>query len=74
MLYLQKVSKGDFQNLSLLLSYEEDKYRKASNIYSYNWSKCKKEKLLRGYFLGGNVLNSLEIKDESELVLDITQD
>ena len=71
--FRQKVSKGDFQNLSLLLSYEERQYRKASNIYSYNWAKCKKEKLVRGYFLGGNVLSCLEIK-ESELVLDITQD
>jgi len=71
--FRQKVSKGDFQHLSVLLSYEEDKYRKASNIYSYNWAKCKKEKLVRGYFLGGNVLSCLEIK-ESELVLDITQD
>jgi hypothetical protein len=71
--FRQKVSKGDFQNLSLLLSYEEQQYRKASNIYSYNWAKCKKEKLVRGYFLGGNVLSSLEIKDQTELVLDITQ-
>jgi hypothetical protein len=72
--FRQKVNKTDFQHLSLLLSYEQDKYRKASNIYSYNWAKCKKEKLVRGYFLGGNVLSCLEIKDENELALDISQD
>jgi hypothetical protein len=68
-----KVTKGDFQHLSLLLSYEEQQYRKGLNIYSYNWAKCKKEKSVRGYFLGGNVLSSLEIKDQTDLVLDITQ-
>ena len=68
------MNKSDFSHLSLLLSLEEGQYRKISNIYDYNWAKCKKEKLVRGYFLGGNVLSSLEIKDETELVLDITQD
>ena len=72
--FRQKVNKSDFSHLSLLLSLEEGQYRKILNIYDYNWSKCKKEKLVRGYFLGGNVLSSLEIKDETELVLDITQD
>jgi len=71
--FRQKVSKGDFQHLSLLLSYEEQQYRKAYNVYDYNWAKCKKEKSVRGYFLGGNVLSSLEIKEQTELVLDITQ-
>ena len=72
--FRQKVSKGDFQHLSLLLSIDVESYRKYLNVYSYNWAKCKKEKCVRGYFLGGNVLSSLEIKDETELVLDITQD
>jgi hypothetical protein len=71
--FRQKVTKGDFQHLSLLLSYEEQQYRKALNVYDYNWAKCKKEKSVRGYFLGGNVLSSLQIKDETELVLHITQ-
>ena len=72
--FRQKVNKSDFQHLSLLLSLEEGQYRKFINIYDYNWAKCKKGKLVRGYFLGGNVLSSLEINDQSELVLDITQD
>lgn len=72
--FRQKVNKSDFSHLSLLLLLEEWQYRKFLNIYDYNWAKCKKEKLVRGYFLGGNVLSSLEIKDETELVLDITQD
>lgn len=72
--FRQKVNKSDFQHLSLLLSLEEQSYRKILNIYDYNWSKCKKGKLVRGYFLGGNVLSSLEINDQTELVLDITQD
>ena len=72
--FRQKVNKSDFSHLSLILSLEEGQYRKFLNIYDYNWAKCKKEKLVRGYFLGGNVLSSLEIKDETELVLDITQD
>ena len=72
--FRQKVSKGDFQHLSLLLSMDVESYMKYLNVYNYNWAKCKKEKLVRGYFLGGNVLSSLEIKGETELVLDITQD
>lgn len=72
--FRQKVNCGDFTRLSVLLSLEQECYRKFLNIYDYNWPKCKKDKLVRGYFLGGNVLSSLEIKDETELVLDITQD
>jgi hypothetical protein len=70
--FREKVTKGDFEHLSLLLSLDQT-YMKYLNVYSYNWAKCKKEKCVRGYFLGGNVLSCLEMKSETELVLDITQ-
>jgi hypothetical protein len=72
--FREKVSKSDFEHLSLLLSFEQEQYRRSLNIFKYNWAKCKKEKLVRGYFLGGNVLSSFEIRNDSELVLELTQD
>ena len=72
--FREKVSKSDFEHLSLLLSFEQEQYRRSLNIFNYNWAKCKKEKLVRGYFLGGNVLSSFEIRNDTELVLDLTQD
>jgi hypothetical protein len=72
--FREKVSKSDFEHLSLLLSFEQEQYRRSLNIFKYNWAKCKKEKLVRGYFLGGNVLSSFDIRNDTELVLELTQD
>ena len=70
--FREKVTESDFKHLCSLLALEDIKYRKYLNIYNYNWAKCHKNRLVRGYFLGGNVLESFDIVNGDELILNIT--
>jgi hypothetical protein len=66
------VTKSDFQDLQsgCLFGYIEGRFASRE----LNWETCNYNRLCRGYFLGGNVLSGIRIRDETELVLDITQD
>jgi hypothetical protein len=68
----EPVSKSDFQDLQseCLFGYIEGRFASRK----LNWKKCNKNRLCRGYFLGGNVLSGVQIIEGDELVLDITQD
>ena len=66
------LTKSDFQDLQsgCLFGYIEGRFASRE----LNWETCNYNRLCRGYFLGGNVLSGISIRDETELVLDITQD
>jgi hypothetical protein len=66
------VTKSDFQDLQsgCLFGYIEGRFASRE----LNWETCNYNRLCRGYFLGGNVLSGIRIGDDTELVLDITQD
>jgi hypothetical protein len=66
------VTKSDFQDLQsgCLFGYIEGRFASRE----LNWETCNYNRLCRGYFLGGNVLSGIRIRDDTELVLDITQD
>jgi hypothetical protein len=66
------VTKSDFQDLQsgCLFGYIEGRFASRE----LNWETCNYNRLCRGYFLGGNVLSGIRIRDQTELVLDITQD
>ena len=66
------VTKSDFQVLQsgCLFGYIEGRFASRD----LNWETCNYNRLCRGYFLGGNVLSGIRIRDDTELVLDITQD
>jgi hypothetical protein len=68
----EPVTKSDFQDLQsgCLFGYIEGRFASRE----LNWATCNYNRLCRGYFLGGNVLSGIRIGDETELVLDITQD
>jgi hypothetical protein len=66
------VTKSDFQDLQsgCLFGYIEGRFASRE----LNWETCNYNRLCRGYFLGGNVLSGIQIRDDDQLVLDITQD
>ena len=67
--FSQRITKEEFSEIQSVCAFQNLEGKvKGSRM---NWASCKKNKIIRGYFLGGNILCKSSIEDE-ELVLDIT--
>ena len=67
--FSQRITKEEFSEIQSVCAFQNLEGKvKGSRM---NWASCKKNKIIRGYFLGGNILCKSSIEDE-ELVLGIT--
>ena len=67
--FSQRITKEEFSEIQSVCAFQNLEGKIKGN--RMNWASCKKNKIIRGYFLGGNILCKSTIEDE-ELVLGIT--
>jgi hypothetical protein len=68
--FSQRITKEEFSEIQSVCAFQnlEGKVKGGR----MNWASCKKNKIIRGYFLGGNILSRATTIEDEELVLDIT--
>jgi hypothetical protein len=66
--FRQRITKEEFNQLQSVCVFQNLEGKIKGD--RMNWASCKRNKIIRGYFLGGNVLSRASIEDE-ELVLEI---
>ena len=68
--FRQMITKEEFNQVQSVCVFQNLEGKVKGDMM--NWASCKKNKIIRGYFLGGNILSRASRIEDEELVLDIT--
>jgi hypothetical protein len=68
--FRQMITKEEFNQVQSVCAFQNLEGKVKGD--RMNWASCKKNKIIRGYFLGGNILSRASRIEDEELVLDIT--